>query len=187
MLDLHYDPAAVYEVPALTRPVTRRDHILGPVNAPLTLVEYGDYQCPFCGRAYPVVMQLHQDFEKRMRTVYRHFPLTQVHPMALLAAKAAEAAGKQGKFWEMHDVVFRNQESLSPLAFPAWAAELRLDMEQFERDLESEEVARRIQEDRRSGIASGVNGTPTFFINNRRFDGPPTYDALREGLLEALN
>src|SRR5204863_1620831 len=97
---------AVYDVPSLTQPVTSRDHILGRMNAPLTLVEYGDYQCPFCGRTYSVVMQLHKEFGKRMRTVYRHFPLTQVHPMAFPAAKAAEAAGRQEKFWEMHDTIY---------------------------------------------------------------------------------
>ena len=119
----------------LTSPVSARDHAQGTENAPLTLVEYGDYQCPYCGAAYPVVKQVQKALGKKLRFVFRNFPLTQMHPYALVAAEAAEAAALQGKFWEMHDLLFERQQLLEPEALALWAQELGLDLEQFEKGL----------------------------------------------------
>lgn len=171
----------------LTQPVSGRDHIEGSADAPLTLVEYGDYQCPFCGAAYPVVKLLQETLGKKLRFVFRNFPLTNAHAYALLAAEAAEAAALQGKFWEMHDQIFEDQELLEPDVIPVWAGKLGLDLKRFENDMESEEVARRIREDRRDGVRSGVNGTPTFFIDGRRYDGPLNEESLRAALEAELS
>src|SRR5712675_1010486 len=119
------------ETPRLTLPVSERDHAQGAANAPLTLVEYGDYQCPYCGAAYPVVKRLQKKMGKNLRFVFRNFPLTQAHPYAMVAAEAAEAAALQGKFWEMHDLLFEQQASLAPAAIPLWARRIGLDLEEF--------------------------------------------------------
>ncbi len=166
----------------LTQPVSARDHVEGPADAPLTLVEYGDYQCPYCGAAYPVVKRLQKKLGKRLRFVFRNFPLTESHPYALIAAQAAEAAALQGKFWEMHDLLFEQQTSLKPEILPLWAKKIGLNVEQFETDVKQDAVEKRIREDRQSGIHSGVNGTPTFYINGIRYDGSPDYDSLLEAL-----
>jgi protein-disulfide isomerase len=170
----------------LTPPVSARDHAQGSANAPLTLVEYGDYQCPYCGAAYPVVKRLQEVFGKKLRFVFRNFPLTQAHEYALIAAEAAEAAALQGKFWEMHDLLFERQRILQPGILPAWAKEVGLDLEQFGAAIREEGIAKRIKEDRTSGIRSGVNGTPTFFINGRRHDDAPDYDSLAIALKQQL-
>src|SRR6266704_3514362 len=115
----------------LTPPVSERDHAQGRADAPVTLVEYGDYQCPYCGAAYPVVKQLQRHFGKRLRFVFRNFPLTQAHPYALIAAEAAEAAALQGKFWQMHDYIYEHQDELEPDVLPAWAQQVGLDLEAF--------------------------------------------------------
>ena len=171
----------------LTQPVSAQDHAQGPADAPLTLVEYGDYQCPYCGAAYPVVKHLQQTLGKKLRFVFRNFPLTQVHPYALIAAQAAEAAALQGKFWEMHDLLFEEQHLLNPEIIPAWAKRIGLNLKQFEDDIKQALVENRIQEDRRSGIRSGVNGTPTFFINRTRYDGLPDYESLLAALESELD
>jgi len=171
----------------LTRPVSAQDHAEGPADAPLTLVEYGDYQCPYCGAAYPVVKRLQKKLGRKMRFVFRNFPLTQAHPYALIAAQTAEAAALQDKFWEMHDLLFEQQALLKPEIIPFWAKRVGLNPEQFETDIEQGTVEKRIQEDRQSGIRSGVNGTPTFFINGTRFDGPPGYDSLLAALESELD
>ena len=168
----------------LTSPVSARDHAQGPENAPLTLVEYGDYQCPYCGAAYPVVKQVQKALGKKLRFVFRNFPLTQMHPYALVAAEAAEAAALQGKFWEMHDIIYENQSMLEPEQLLVWAKELGLDLAKFETAIRKGEVTKRIKEDRTSGIASGVNGTPCFFINGTRYDGAPDYESLLAALGE---
>jgi len=172
----------------LTPPVSARDHIEGSDNAPVTLVEYGDYQCPYCGEAHSVVKRLQKALGKKLRFVFRNFPLTHAHPYALMAAETAEAAALQGKFWEMHDFIFENQESLEPEALPAWANELGLDMTQFAAAIKQGSVVKRIEEDRKSGIKSGVTGTPSFFINGTQYDGEDDFDSLRTALLgvEAL-
>jgi protein-disulfide isomerase len=166
----------------LTPPVSAHDHIEGPADAPLTLVEYGDYQCPYCSAAYPVVKRLQTTLGKKLRFVFRNFPLTQAHPYALIAAEAAEAAALQGKFWEMHDVLFEEQIYLEPGIIRSWAKRIGLNLEKFGNDIKQDVVEKRIKEDRQSGIRSGVNGTPTFFINGTRYDGIPDYGSLLAAL-----
>ncbi len=170
----------------LTQPVSAHDHSEGPVEAPLTLVEYGDYQCPYCGAAYPLVKRLQKKLGKKLRFVFRNFPLTESHPYALIAAQAAEAAALQGKFWEMHDLLFEEQNLLKPEIIPSWAKRIGLNLEQFESNIKQGVVEKRIKEDRQSGIRSGVNGTPTFFINGTRHDGPHDYHSLLATLESAL-
>jgi protein-disulfide isomerase len=170
----------------LDQPVSERDHAQGPANAPLTLVEYGDYQCPYCGAAYPVVRRLQKTLGKKMRFVFRNFPLTQAHPYALIAAETAEAAALQGKFWEMHDLLYEQQASLDPDIIPSWAASIGLNLERLGNDIRQGVPEKRIREDRQSGIRSGVNGTPTFFINAARYDGSPDYASLLEALESEL-
>jgi protein-disulfide isomerase len=166
----------------LTQPVSAHEHAEGPADAPLTLVEYGDYQCPYCGAAYPVVKRLQKTLGKKLRFVFRNFPLTQAHPYALIAAEAAEAAALQGKFWEMHDLLFEQQAFLEPGIISSWAKRIGLDLEIFGNDIKQGVVENRIKEDRQSGIRSGVNGTPTFFINGKRYDGSPDYASLLAAL-----
>ena len=166
----------------LTQPVSARDHAEGPADAPLTLVEYGDYQCPYCGAAYPIVKRLQKKLGKKLRFVFRNFPLTQAHPFALIAAEAAETAALQGKFWEMHDLLYEKQTFLEPEVIPPWAESIGLDLDKFGNDIKQGVVEKRIQEDRQSGIRSGVNGTPTFFINGTRYDGSPDYGSLLSAL-----
>jgi protein-disulfide isomerase len=162
----------------LTLPVSERDHIQGPATAAVTLVEYGDYQCPYCGQAYPIVEALREQLGNRLRFVFRHFPLTQMHPHAEPAAEAAEAAGAQGQFWEMHDVLFTHQHALDDPHLIQYAAALDLDPTQFYRALAEHYYTGRVREDFTSGVRSGVNGTPTFFINQARYNGPPDFESL---------
>jgi Na+/H+ antiporter NhaA len=160
----------------LDRPVEPgRDHIRGPVDAPLTLVEYGDFECPFCGRATGVVRELRERFGHELRYVFRHLPLTDVHDHAELAALAAEAAGAQGRFWEMHDLLFAHQDELELEDLLGYADELGLDVERFARDLSDARHATHVHEDVAGAEASGARGTPTFFVGERRHVGP--YDA----------
>ncbi|MEU2899111.1 Na+/H+ antiporter NhaA [Streptomyces sp. NPDC001273] len=160
----------------LDRPVDpERDHILGPPDAPLTLVEYGDFECPFCARATGVTKELRQRFGDRFRYVFRHLPLPDVHPHSELAARAAVAADNQGRFWEMHDLLYAHQDELEYEDTAGYASDLGLDVEKFLRDLDTDATADRVREDAASAEASGVRGAPTFFIGNRRHTGP--YDA----------
>jgi protein-disulfide isomerase len=168
--------------PRLTVPISRRDHVLGPETAPLTLPEYGDYECPFCGRAHPSVKQVLRTLGDELAFAYRHFPLSQIHPHARQAAEAAEAAGAQGRFWQYHDLLFENQDRLDMRDLVAYAQALGLDLERFVADLEAHTHAPRVREDFLSGVRSGVNGTPTFFVNGVRHNGG--YDP--ESLVEAL-
>lgn len=171
--------------PTLTPRVSARDHIEGNEDAQVTLVEYGDYQCPYCGDAHPVIKRLQKSLGNKLRLVFRNFPLTQVHPYALLAAQAAEAAALQGKFWEMHDLIFENQEHLEPEVLPVWAHKIGLDVDQFAKAVSEARVTKRIEEDYASGLESGVDGTPGFFINGTRYEGEEDYDSLRAALLDA--
>jgi protein-disulfide isomerase len=147
-----------------------RDHVRGPEEAPVTLVEYGDFECPYCGRAEPVVRELLADFGD-LRYVWRHLPLSDVHPSAEIAAEAAEAAASQDAFWEMHDQLLDHQGELRPRHLHGYAERLGLDLERFDEDLRRHAYAARIEEDVDSADLSGVSGTPTFFINERRHDG----------------
>ena len=169
----------------LTVPVSDRDHIRGRKDAAITLLEYGDYECPHCGTAFFLVEQLRQDLGDEMRFVYRHFPLTQIHPYAELSAEAAEAAGVQGNFWEMHDILFGHQDALDEANLIQYILSLGLDPMWFRRVLASHKFAYRIREDVISGTRSGVNGTPTFFINDVRYDGPREYEVMLAALREA--
>jgi protein-disulfide isomerase len=155
---------------ALTLPVGKRDHIQAPAGAPVTLVEYGDYECPHCKRAYPIVKEIQRHMGRRLRFVFRNFPLRESHPHAQHAAEAAEAAGAQGKFWEMHDLLFERQFALEDDNLIEYAGDLGLDVVRFRKDLLEGVYAPRVREDFRSGVMSGVNGTPTFFINGVRHD-----------------
>jgi protein-disulfide isomerase len=158
-------------VPQLKPPVSERDHAQGPADARVTLVEYGDYECPHCGRAHPIVKAVQKRMGSRLRFVFRNFPLSNAHPHAELAAVATEAASGQGKFWEMHDVIFENQGALERADLLGYARTLALDLDRFAAELDRDVHRARVREDFRSGVRSGVNGTPTFFINGARFDG----------------
>jgi protein-disulfide isomerase len=152
-------------------PISGRDHILGSPDAPITLLEYGDYECPYCGQAYYVVRELRDLLGDRLRLVFRNFPLTTVHPHAQHAAEAAEAAGGQRHFREMHDTLFEHQNQLTDRHLKLYASQIGLDMARFNGEMSAHTWAPRVREDFLSGVRSGVNGTPTFFINGVRHDG----------------
>ena len=171
----------------LTAPPTPEgDHISGRPDAPLTLVEYGDYECPFCARAYPVTEEIIDRLGDDLLFAYRHFPLSTVHPHAALAAEAAEAAASQERFWEMHRLLYANQQRLDPPDLEARAEMLQLDVGRFTDELRAHAHRAKVQSDFLSGVHSGVNGTPTFFINGRRHDGPPDLPSLMGSLEAAL-
>ena len=157
---------------ALSLPVSGRDHIRGAAVATVTMVEYGDYECPHCAQAQVVIEEVLERAGSWLQFAYRHFPLTQIHPHAQQAAEAAEAAGVQGSFWEMHDLLFPSQHALSHTDLIRYANWLGLDMARFTRALAIHAYAPRVREDFLSGVRSGVNGTPTFFIDDVRYDGP---------------
>jgi len=157
---------------SLHPPVTEHDHTAGPDEAPVTLVEYGDYECPYCGMAYPIVKEIQRKFGDQLRFVFRNFPLKEAHPHALHAAEAAESAGAQGKFWEMHDAIFEHQHALEDKDLVAYAEAIGIDPDRVADDLSNGTYVKRVREDFRSGVRSGVNGTPTFFINGERYNGP---------------
>jgi protein-disulfide isomerase len=171
----------------LTPPVGERDHAQGPADAPVTLVEYGDYECPYCGAAFPIVRALQCRLGDRLRVVFRHFPLTQVHPHALSAAEAAEAAGAQGRFWAMHDLLFEHQRALDDRRLAGYAADLGLDGDRFAREMGEHVHAGRVREDVLSGARSGVNGTPTFFVNGARHDDDYAFDTLLAAIERAAD
>ena len=164
--------------PRLTLPVTDRDHIHGSAEALVTLVEYGDYECPDCGRAYPIVEEIRQEVGDQLRFVFRNFPLTQSHEHAEMAAEGAEAAAAQERFWEMHRTLFTHQNELDTSNLLQYASRLGIDTEQFRRALTTHAFRDRVHEDFMSGVRSGVNGTPTFFINGVRYDGPVDMSSL---------
>jgi len=168
--------------PPLTPPLGTRDHILGPPAARLVMVEYGDYQCPHCRRAHPIVRQIIARFGDQLTFGFRHFPLSKIHPQARLAAQAAEAAGARGKFWEMHESLFRHQDQLELEHLAQYAAELQLDVQRFRDELTAGAYSQRVRDDIAGGIRSGVNGTPTFFIQNKRFNGGYELESLLKGL-----
>jgi protein-disulfide isomerase len=155
----------------LRNPIGQHDHVQGPADAPLTLVEYGDFECPHCGYAHGLLKRLQTQFAKELRFAYRHFPLTQIHPFAESAAECSEFAGAHGRFWEMHDLLFENQEQLGPDLYTELAEELGLPHAGLRSALGNHNFLEKIRQDFSSGVRSGVNGTPTFFINGERFDG----------------
>ena len=163
----------------LTVPVGERDHAQGPADAAVTLVEYGDYECPHSKRAYPIVQETQRRLGGRLRFAFRHFPLTTLHPHAQQAAESAEAAGTQGKFWEMHAYLLSHQQVLADGHLLRYAAELGLDTDRFEREVAEHRYAGRVRADFEGGITSGVNGTPTFFLNGVRHEACGSGETLR--------
>ena len=151
--------------------VSNTDHAQGNLNADLVIVEYGDYQCPYCGAAYPVLKELMNQFGSQIKFVFRNFPLSEMHEYARAAALAAEAAALQNKFWEMHDAIYENQQNLNEHLLLELAEELKLDIPQFKSDLKSSKLKAKVDEDFESGIVSGVNGTPSFYVNGKKFEG----------------
>lgn len=151
--------------------VNSNDHIQGNANAELVIVEYGDYQCPYCGAAYPVLKELMREFGNQVQFVFRNFPLSEMHQYARPAALAAEAANVQGKFWEMHDAIYENQQQLNENLLTEIAEKLSLNMPQFKEDMQSSKLAEKVDSDFESGVISGVNGTPSFFVNGKKFNG----------------
>lgn len=163
----------------------KSDWFKGGESAPATLVEYSDFQCPACASYAPLVKALAEEFGNNLKIVYRHFPLNQIHKNADLAARAAEAAGRQGKFWEMHDLIFDNQKQWSDSReaekiFAGFAEKLGLDAEKFNFDVQSEEIEKAVAEDLASGNGSAVQGTPTFFLNNKKIQNPRSYDEFKK-------
>jgi protein-disulfide isomerase len=170
----------------LTMPVTEeRNHIKGPADAAVTLVEYGDYECPYCGAAYPIIKDVQARMGERLRFVFRNFPITTSHPHAEHAAEAAEAAASQGRFWPMHDLLYENQDRLGDQDLRAYAEKLDLDVGLFDKELAEHVHAAQVREDFMSGVRSGVNGTPTFYINGARYDGSYEVEALLAALERA--
>ena len=166
----------------LTVPVGEEDHVLGAPDAPVVLVEYGDYECRKCGQAHPLVQELRDRLGENLCLVFRDFPLTQSHPHALRAAIAAEAAARQGRFWEMHDLLLENQDALEKEDLLDYADELELDRAAFESALEDHGIVERIKEEFRGAVRSGVESTPSFFINGYKYEGDWASGALREDL-----
>jgi protein-disulfide isomerase len=164
--------------PKLAVPITDKDHSQGPPDAPVTLVEYGDYECPYCGKAYPAVRRIQRMMGDKVRFVFRNFPLNTLHEHASQAAQAAEAAAAQGKFWEMHDLLYENQEKLDEVDLRQYALKAGLEIYRFEADMSGEVYAKKVRDDFRGGVRSGVNGTPTFFINEYRFNEVVNYENL---------
>jgi protein-disulfide isomerase len=166
----------------LKPPVSINDQFTGDPSSSITLVEFGDYQCPHCGHAHPLVKKLIKEKGESFLFVFRNFPLREVHPAAFMAALSAEAAGRQGKFWKMHDIIFENQQHLHGNSFLDFSSHLQLDSLQFAKDLEDNNIKEKVDADFESGIRSGVNGTPAFFINGEIL----YYDTTYESLLKAI-
>jgi protein-disulfide isomerase len=173
----------------LATPITEDDHAQGPANAAITLVQYGDYECPYTRASRHSVHRLQREFSDRIRFVFRHFPLEEIHPHARAAAAAAEAAGLQTDFWTMHEYLFEHQQALEDADLKQYASELGWiqDPERFDRDRSSPEVERRIDRDLASGEQSGVEGTPTFYVNGTRHDGGYDLDSLRSAVVVHLD
>jgi protein-disulfide isomerase len=170
----------------LSIPVSDQDHTQGDASAPCTLVEYGDYQCPSCGQAYPIVKKLQKHFGAKLLFVFRNFPLSQVHPWAEPAAEAAEFAGQHGKFWEMHDLLYENQDGLGEELFSELAGKLGFAPQQLQTAIAEHANHAHIRADFTGGVRSGVNGTPTFFINGTRYDDSYDFDSLSQAIDEVV-
>jgi protein-disulfide isomerase len=168
----------------LLLPIHDDDHVHGPAAAEFTLVEYGDYECPDCGRLFVIIRDLQATLGERLRIVYRHYPLSGIHPQAQEAAEAAEAASAQGRFWEMHDLLFRNQNALKYKSLLTYGESLSLNMDRFSRELKKEFYRERVREDFRRGVQNGVYGTPGLFLNGVRHDGAWDRDTLFQKLTE---
>jgi protein-disulfide isomerase len=166
--------------------VSDKDHMEGNIQASIELVEYGDYQCPYCGQAYPIIKNIRKKFSNDLKFIFRNFPLSEIHPQAKLAAVASEAAGRQEKFWEMHDILFENQRRLYHSALMEYAQTIGLEIEQFSKDLENSNLIEKVEADFESGLRSGVNATPTFFIDGEKYNGSWKEDFLEEYIRNGL-
>jgi protein-disulfide isomerase len=174
------------EIVRLKNSVTERDHALGAATAPVTLLEYGDFECIHCGRAYPIVKEVQKLLGDNLRFVFRHFPIVQTHPHSLRAAEAAEAAGAQGKFWEMHDQLFTHQQALEDHDLSRYARRIDLDVERFARDLSANTFLKQIEADyNRSLFDEHVTGTPTLYINEELYTGATDLDSLLVAIKQA--
>jgi protein-disulfide isomerase len=172
-------------VATLKTPITAEDHAQGTESAEVTLVEYGDYECPYCGEAYPIVKEVQRQFGKRLRFVFRNFPLSQMHPHAEAAAEVAEFAGAQGKFWEMHDQLYENQARFGDALYLSLGEELGLSTTAMRKALKDGTFKARVRADFTGGVRSGVNGTPTFFINGHRHDSSFDFETLVSAIQQA--
>ena len=170
----------------LKAPVTEKDHIQGNKDAPVTLIEYGDYQCPVCAQAFPIVEEVKKHFGDNLRFVFRHFPLTEMHPFAEPAAETAEFAGEHEKFWEMHDLIYENQYNLNIELLFALTESLNLSPAKLKETLTHQTFNHKIQRDFIGGIKSGVNGTPTLYINDARYSGPVEFQNLVSAIDERI-
>jgi protein-disulfide isomerase len=171
----------------LATPISEEDHTQGPADAPITLVQYGDYECPYTRLSRHSVHELQREFSDRLRFVFRHFPLAEIHPHARAASTAAEAAAQQTDFWTMHEYLFEHQKALEDADLKRYALELGLDSDRFARDRTSPEVQSRIERDLTSGERSGVPGTPTFFVNGIRHDGGYDLESLRSAIAARID
>lgn len=160
--------------------VNREDHVLGPETAPVTLIEYADYQCPYCKKAYYIVKEIQREMGDKVRFVFRNFPLAELHPYAVNAAVAAEVAGSEGKFWEMHDLLFENQPALDDYDLIKYAQEIGMDESRFKQEFGDQRFIAKVQKDYDSGLDNGVEGTPAFFINGKMYEGDWTGRSLLE-------
>ena len=171
----------------LKPPVSDKDHIQGSQNASIELVEYGDYQCPYCGRAFPILKKIQTQLGDDLKFVFRNFPIEESHPDAMQAAVASEAAALQNKYWEMHDTLYEHQYDLSEAGILRLAQKLKLDVKQFASDIQNEVLVQKVEVDFESGVRSGVNGTPGFFVNGQQYYDNWEYEYLLtylKGLLE---
>ena len=166
----------------LLLPIQPEDHVQGPGEARFTLVEYGDYECPACGSLFEIILQIEEQMKGEVRLVFRHYPLSGSHLNAQQAAEAAEAAGAQDRFWEMHELLFKHQNRLSTADLQQYAEQLKLDVKRFSTELKDRTYEDRVREDFRRGVANGVYGTPGLFINGIRFNGDPTVEAIRASM-----
>ena len=172
----------------LSVPVDMSDHVRGAADASVTLVQYGDYECPDCGRAYPMVREIEKKLKTQLRFIFRHFPLMHVHPRALRAAEAAEAAGAQGRFWEMHDYLFKHQHALEDQHLSRYARKIGLDSARFDREMAERVHATRIQENyKKSLYVGGITGTPTFYINDLRHNDSVNLERMMAAIKRALD
>ena len=170
--------------------VNDNENIKGDKEAATTLIEYSDFQCPACGSYYPIVKKVTEDLSAKVRFAYRHFPLPQ-HKNAKLAATVAEAAGKQDKFWEMHDLIFQNQsdwseEKNAAILFAKYAQDIGLDLARFQTDIASDDIKAKIENDYKSGVKAGVNSTPSFFLNGKKMDNPRNYEEFKNAIEQTL-
>jgi len=173
-------------MPGLKPLFNQEDHYKGNINSAVQLLEFGDFQCPHCGAAHPILKKIEKKFGASLLFIFRHFPLSESHPQAFNAAVASEAAARQGKFWEMFDLIFENQLLLSAEMLLDLAKSLHLNMKEFQKDLRDTELTEKVESDFESGIISGVNGTPSFYINNIKYNGPYTFESLTDALNQAI-